>query len=125
MAKLLELRKPSVKKNDTVQIISGREKGKTGKVLRVFPKNHRVLVEKLNMKKRHTRPTQQSPSGGIIEKESALHISAVLLFCPKCNKGVRIGRKMGAASESGKKKTKGAASEKKVRYCKKCQSILD
>lgn len=95
-----------LKKGDMVQIIGGREKGKTGKVLRVLREKNRLFVEKLNMVKRNTRPTQANPQGGILEKEASLHASNVLLLCPKCNKGVRVGRKL--------------VDGKKVRVCKKC-----
>lgn len=68
-----------VKKGDTVQIITGEARGKTGKVLKVFPKTNKVLVEGVNFVKRHTRPSQQNPQGGIIEKESPIHLSNVML----------------------------------------------
>jgi len=96
----------SIRKGDMVEIIAGREKGKTGKVLQVVRGSNRIVVEKMNLVKRHTRPTQKSPQGGIIEKEAALNYSNVLLFCPKCNRGVRVGRKV--------------SGEKKLRICKKC-----
>ena len=95
-----------IKKGDMVQIIAGREKGKTGKVLQVLKEKNSIVVEKLNLVKRHTKPTQSNPQGGISEKESPLNYSNVLLLCPKCNKGVRVGAKV-----SGGKKT---------RVCKKC-----
>lgn len=101
-----------VRKNDTVMVIAGKEKGKIGKILKVFPSEERVIVEKVNLIKRHTRPSQQNPQGGIIEKEGPIHISNVLLYCTKCAKGVRVGRKV---LEDGKK----------ARYCKKCGEIFD
>lgn len=88
----VERKKFSLRKNDTVQVIAGREKGKTGKVLKVDSKSGRVTVEKVNLVKKHTRPTMQS-AGGILERELPLHYSNVLLMCPKCNKGVRQDRK--------------------------------
>src|SRR5271154_5555448 len=88
----VERRKFSLKKNDQVQVIAGREKGKIGKVLKIDSKTGRVTVEKTNLVKKHTRPTQQS-AGGIVEKELPLHYSNVLLMCPKCNRGVRHGHK--------------------------------
>jgi large subunit ribosomal protein L24 len=97
---------PVIKKGDMVQIIAGREKGKTGKVLRVVRSNNRIVVEKLNLVKRHTKPTQGNPQGGILEKEGSLSYSNVLLLCPKCNKGVRVARKV--------------EGDKKLRVCKKC-----
>ena len=101
-----------VRKNDMVMVIAGKEKGKTGKVLKVLPKKNRVVVEKVNFIKRHTRPTGRLRQGGIIQKEAPLHISNVLILCPKCNKGVRTGRKI---LEDGKK----------VLVCKKCGEIIE
>jgi large subunit ribosomal protein L24 len=89
-----------IRKNDLVEVISGKEKGKTGKVLRVFLKTDRVLVEKVNFIKRHSRPSAHTRQGGIIQKEAPLHVSNVLLVCPKCNKGTRMGNK---GLEDGKK----------------------
>ena len=100
-----------IKKKDLVQIMTGREKGKTGKILRVVQKRGRVLVEKLNMVKRHTKPTGKAP-GGIIEAEGSIAASNVLLYCEKCNSGVRTAPKL---LESGKK----------VRVCRKCKTQLD
>jgi large subunit ribosomal protein L24 len=89
-----------IRKNDLVEVLSGKEKGKTGKVLRVYPKKDRVLVEKVNFVKRHTKPTGRTRQGGIIQKEAPLHVSNVLLVCPKCNQGKRMGTKI---LEDGKK----------------------
>jgi large subunit ribosomal protein L24 len=89
-----------IRKNDLVEVLAGREKGKTGKVLQVFHKKDRVLVEKVNFIKRHSRPSAQTRQGGIIQKEAPLHVSNVLLVCPKCNKGTRMGKK---ALEDGRK----------------------
>ncbi len=100
-----------IKKKDMVQVIAGREKGKTGKVIGVTKEKTRVLVEKVNLIKRHQRPDARG-QGGIVEKEAPLHLSNVMLFCSKCNSGVRVGYKM---LEDGKK----------VRVCKKCQELLD
>jgi large subunit ribosomal protein L24 len=100
-----------LKKKDLVQVMNGKEKGKTGKVLRVIKGSGKVVIEKLNMVKRHTKATQKAP-GGIIEAEGAVYASNVLLFCEKCNRGVRTGKKV---LESGKK----------VRVCKKCKTQLD
>jgi large subunit ribosomal protein L24 len=83
-----------IRKNDLVEVLSGKEKGKTGKVLRVYPKKDRVLVEKVNFVKRHSRPSGQTRQGGIIQKEAPLHVSNVLLVCPKCNQGKRMGSKV-------------------------------
>lgn len=100
-----------IKKGDTVQVVAGKEKGKTGKVLSIIEKKEHVLVEKINMIKRHQRPTAKS-KGGIIEREGSLHSSNVLLYCEKCKKGVRIG--YGGATVDGKK----------VRRCRKCGEII-
>src|SRR5512140_1620024 len=80
-----------VTKSDTVMVISGDDTGKTGKVLKVFPEKQRVIVEKVNFVKRHTRPTQRTTQGGIHEKEAPIHVSNVQIVCPKCGKAVRVG----------------------------------
>ena len=100
-----------LKKGDTVKIITGREKGKTGKVTKILAEGSKVVVEKLNMIKRHQRPDQKS-KGGIMEKEAPLDASNVLLVCAKCSGGVRIGFK---TLEDGKK----------VRFCRKCNEQFD
>ena len=86
----------NIRVNDTVEVIAGKEKGKKGRVLKVFPKDQRVVVEKINFIKRHTRPSQKSRQGGIVEKEGAIHFSNVMLVCKKCNKPVRARRLAGA-----------------------------
>ncbi len=75
---------------DTVLIIKGNDKGKTGKVLKVFPRDSRVIVEGINFIKRHTRPSPTNPQGGIVEREAPVHVSKVMLVCPKCGKGSRL-----------------------------------
>jgi large subunit ribosomal protein L24 len=101
-----------VKKDDMVKVIAGKERGKTGKVLRVFPAKGRVLVESLNVVKRHTRPSQMSPEGGIVEKEAPLSSANVMLLCASCDKPTRTGvRRL----EDGSK----------TRYCKKCDASVD
>src|SRR4051812_48119469 len=113
--------KLSLRKNDQVQVIAGREKGKTGKILKVSAKTGRVTIEKINMVKRHMKASQQNPQGGIIEKEVPLHYSNVLLMCAKCNRGVRHGVKLqAAASKKGE-----SAKQVKVRVCKKCGGSLE
>jgi large subunit ribosomal protein L24 len=82
-----------IAKNDIVVVIAGDDKGKTGKVLKVFPKESRVIVEKVNFVKRHTRPTRTRIQGGVLEKEAPIHVSDVMLLCPKCDVGVRVGHK--------------------------------
>ncbi len=103
--------KHSIRKNDLVQVIAGREKGKSGKVLEVNTKTGRITVEKINMVKRHVKPSQQNPQGGILEKELPLAYSNVLLVCAKCNRGVRHGHKI--------------TGDKKIRVCKKCSGSLE
>lgn len=101
-----------IKKGDTVMVLAGKEKGKTGKVLKVNPKKQTVVVEKVNFIKRHTRPTKKAPQGGIIEKEGPIHVSNVNLVCPKCTTHVRIRKRI---LDDGRK----------VRACVKCGEILD
>jgi len=100
-----------IKKNDTVMVITGKEKGKTGRVYKVMSDGGRVLVEKLNIVKRHTRPNAENRQGGIIEKEAPLEISNVMLVCPKCSKPARV-----SYSYDG---------DTKVRTCKKCGDTID
>ncbi len=100
-----------VVKNDTVLVISGNYKGKKGKVLKVYPKESRVIVEGVNFIKRHTRPTQKNPQGGIVEKEAPVQISNLMVVCPKCDTPSRLGRKV---LEDGKR----------VRICRSCEEML-
>ena len=109
---MVERSKLHVKKGDTVVVLSGKEKGRSGKILSVNTKKERVLVEKINMIKRHSRPSKNAPQGGIIEKEASLHVSNVNILCPKCNKAARIKKRV---LDDGKK----------VRACVKCSEILD
>ena len=83
-------RATEIRKGDMVQVVAGDDKGKVGKVIRVFPKRNRVLVEKVNFVKRHTRPRRQGQQGGILEKEASIHLSNVLLFDPKSDRGTRV-----------------------------------
>lgn len=101
-----------IKKGDTVKVISGREKGKEGKVLQVLAKKAKIRVEKLNMIKKHQKPTQKNTQGGIVEKEAAIAISNVMLVCTRCSKLTRIGMKV---LENGKK----------IRLCNKCGEGID
>lgn len=101
-----------IKKNDTVKVIAGKEKGKTGRVIMVLPKKDRVVVEKINFVKRHTKPRGAAAQGGIIEKEGPIHISNVMVVCPKCDSAVRFGYKI-------------LEDDKKVRVCKKCGEQID
>ncbi|SEL99811.1 LSU ribosomal protein L24P [Syntrophus gentianae] len=100
-----------LKKGDLVKVTAGKEKGKTGKVLSVIKEKNRVVIEKLNMIKRHQKANAMG-KGGIVDKEGSIHASNVSIMCGKCNKETRIGIKM---IEDGKK----------VRICKKCSDILD
>lgn len=122
----------SIRKNDRVQVMAGREKGKIGKVLKVDQKNSRLIIEKVNLFKKHVKPNQQNPQGGILEKEGYLHYSNVLLFCPKCNRGVRHGMRLGEATAKPKKSKKESGSSgaksggvQKSRFCKKCNESLE
>jgi len=96
----------NVKKNDTVVVLSGKDKGKRGKVLSVDPEARKVVVEKVNMASRHQKPRRQGEEGGIIQKEIPLYASKVMAVCPKCDKPTRVAHKV----EGGKK----------VRVCKHC-----
>ena len=100
-----------VKIKDLVMVVAGKEKGKTGKILSVLSKKNRVIVEKVNFIKRHSRPDAKNRQGGIVEREGTIPISNVMIVCSKCNKSTRIGKK---SLEDGKK----------VRICRKCGEIL-
>jgi len=93
-----------IRKNDMVMIISGNDRGKTGKVLKVFPKKYRVIVEGINLRKRHTKPNQKNPQGGILEKEASVHASNVMILDPKSNEPTRIGSRVILDEKTGKKK---------------------
>jgi len=99
-----------IKKGDNVKIISGKDRGKTGKVLRVFPEAGKALVEGLNLVKKHVRPRKQGEKGQRVSVPAAIDISSIMLICPKCSKSSRVGYKM-----SGKDK---------FRICKKCGSEI-
>jgi large subunit ribosomal protein L24 len=101
-----------IRKNDKVMVMTGKEKGKIGTVLKIITKKERAVVEKLNMVKRHTRPGPKTAKGGIVEKEAPINISNLMLVCGKCAEAIRVGKKM---LEDGSK----------VRFCKKCGEILD
>ena len=101
-----------VRRGDTVGVIAGREKGKRGKVLRVLTGKGRVLVEHVNMVKKHQRPTQKLRQGGIIEREGALALSNVLVVCGRCDKPSRTGIKI-------------LSDGRKVRSCERCGEAID
>lgn len=104
--------KLKVKKGDTVVVIAGKDLGKKGKINEVVAKDNKVYVEGVNIVKRHTKGTQKTPQGGIVEKESAVHVSNVMYYCDKCKSGVRVGKKV---KDDGQR----------VRICKKCGIELD
>jgi large subunit ribosomal protein L24 len=101
-----------LKRNDLVEVITGKEKGKTGKVLKVLREKNQVLVEKVNMIKRHTRPSPTTGQGGIVEKEAPLMVSKVMLICPKCATATRFHMTV-------------TAEKKKSRVCRKCKDLID
>ena len=96
-----------VKKNDLVKVISGESRGKTGKILRVFPETERIVVQGINLRWKHMRRSQEHPHGARIQKELPIHMSKVKIVCPQCNKPARVGYRI---TESGVKS----------RVCKKC-----
>ncbi len=103
----------AIRRNDTVIVTAGRDRGKKGRVLKVLPAKKRLLVEGVNIIKRHTRPNpQKNIKGGIVEREAALDVSNVQLVCPECGKMTRIGRKV-------------LADGRKVRICRKCEGVVD
>jgi len=103
------IKKLHIKKGDTVFVNAGEDKGKKGKVLEVFPKDYRALVEGVNIMSKHSKPNATNPDGGIIKKEAPVHISNLMLVCPQTGKPTRIGRKEGSNG-------------KLVRYSKKSQN---
>ncbi|WP_457576745.1 50S ribosomal protein L24 [Desulfomarina sp.] len=101
-----------LKKNDQVEVIAGKDKGRVGKILRVLRAKDKVVVERINMIKRHTKPTEMNQQGQIVEKEAPIHVSNIQLICPECTKTGRIGKKV---LEDGTK----------VRYCKSCGEPIE
>ncbi len=97
-------------KNDTVFVVRGKDRGKSGKVMEVFPRKHLVVVEGANMRKRHRKPRRTGEKGQILEIPAPLHVSNVKLLCPKCGQSTRVGYNIEA--------------ERKVRICKKCNQEL-
>ena len=103
----------SIRKNDQVIVRAGKDRGKKGRVLSVLPEKNRVVVEGVNLIKRHTRPNpQRNVKGGIVEREASLHASNVQLVCPECSVQTRIGRKL-------------LGDGRKVRICRKCGGVVD
>jgi len=93
-----------IRKNDMVMVIAGNARGKSGKVLKVYPDSHRIIVEGVNIIKRHTRPNQKNPQGGIVQREAAIHVSNVMLFDPKTNEITRVGTQIVKDETTGKKR---------------------
>jgi large subunit ribosomal protein L24 len=106
------MQKFNIKKGDNVLVLSGNDNGATGKVLKIFLENNRIIVEKVNLRKKSQRKSQDNPQGGIVEKEMPINISNVQLICNKCSKPTRTGR---LKTDDGKS----------VRICKKCKEIID
>ena len=101
-----------LKVNDQVEVITGKDKGRVGKILRIYTKTNRALVERVNMIKRHTKPTAEGQQGQIVEKEAPIHVSNLLVVCPKCTETTRVGRKT-------------LDDDSKVRVCKKCSESIE
>jgi large subunit ribosomal protein L24 len=102
-----------IRRNDNVIVTSGKDRGKTGRVLRLAPENNRLVVEGVNIIKRHTKPNpQRNIKGGVVEREAPLHASNVQLVCPECGKPTRIGKKV-------------LGDGRKVRICRKCEGVVD
>jgi large subunit ribosomal protein L24 len=93
-----------IRKNDTVMVIAGNSRGKSGKVLKVYTEKLRVIVEGVNIIKRHTRPSQKNPQGGIVQREAPIHVSNVMLLDPKSNEVTRVGTKTVVDETTGKKR---------------------
>ena len=102
-----------IRKNDNVVVTTGKDRGKRGRVMRVVPDKNRVIVEGVNVIKRHTKPNpQRNVKGGVVEREAAMHASNVQLVCPECGKPTRIGKKI-------------LGDGRKVRICRKCEGVVD
>ncbi len=101
-----------IKKDDKVKVVTGKDKGKIGKVLKVMKKKNRILVENINMVKRHSRPSAKNKQGGIVEGEAAIHWSNVMVMCNKCITPVRM-------------RTQRFEDGKKIRVCRKCNEAID
>lgn len=108
----MEKSKCHIKKNDKVKVITGKNSGKIGKVINVLQKKNRVLIENVNIVKRHTKPSVKNKQGGIVEAEAPIHLSNVLLMCNKCLSPVRI-------------KMRRLEDGKNVRVCRKCNELID
>ena len=105
-----------IKKNDTIKIIQGKDKGKKGKVINVFPKENRIVVEGHNLLVKHTRPRKQGEKGQRVQFPAPMDVSKVLLICPHCDKPIRVGYKIVEIKDKGRKK---------IRFCRKCDQAID
>ncbi|MFQ5789914.1 MAG: 50S ribosomal protein L24 [Acidobacteriota bacterium] len=102
-----------VRKNDQVEVTTGKDRGKRGKILRVIPSRHRAIVERINMIKRHTRPNpSRNIKGGIVEREASVHVSNLMVVCPECTRLTRPQHKR-------------LADGRKVRICHRCEGVID
>jgi len=101
----------TIRKGDKVKVITGKDKGKESRVLRVYPEKQRLVVEHVNMMKKHQRPTNKAPQGGILEVEGTIHVSNVMLLCPSCSQPTRVSRRRDEGT--------------RVRVCKKCGNDID
>lgn len=101
-----------IRKNDSVMVIGGKERGKTGKVLRVIPKKDAVIIERVNLVKRHSKPRGPQQPGGIVEKEAHIRASNIMIMCDKCNAPVRVGRKI-------------LTDGQRIRICRRCGEAID
>ena len=107
-----------IRRDDTVIVLSGKDKGKKGKVLKAFPKEEKLIVAGVNVASRHRKPRNQQEEGGIIKMETPIYASKVQIVCPKCGKAVRVGHKRVTKTVSGKEK------DVSVRVCRKCGAEL-
>jgi large subunit ribosomal protein L24 len=105
-----------IHKNDTAIVNAGNSAGKQGKVLKVFPEERKVIIENVNIIKRHTRPNQKNPQGGIVQKEGPISIANVMVVCPKCDKPTRVGHTHVTDATSSKRRT--------MRVCKQCSEMF-
>ena len=102
-----------IRKNDNVLVTTGKDRGKKGRVIRVVPEKNRLIVEGVNLIKRHTRPNPaKNIKGGVVEREASIHASNVQLVCPECGKQTRVGRRI-------------LGDGRKVRICRKCEGVVD
>ncbi|MBI1804913.1 MAG: 50S ribosomal protein L24 [Ignavibacteriae bacterium] len=105
-----------IHKNDNVTVIAGNSRGKTGKVLKVYRDDRRVIVEGVNIIRRHSRPSQRNPQGGIVQKEAPISAANIMVICPKCSEPSRFGHKQVSDSTTGRKHM--------MRVCRKCEEMF-